>query len=198
MKIRSSLAVLLATCTAVTASAELSNEEVFGTCSVVTEIDEFTDEVTHILACWEGQRMLVAACFEDGRRRVGFSRGASHFKEQGDRLRVRYRFDKGEVFDQNWIALSSDLAVSEQPQDVAYFVQELHGADTVAFEIDGERERITLSEANTVGAINELIERCREEEEAESSAWLSAAGGRGAVLRGAPWCLTRDMGGWPA
>ena len=148
--------------------AENVHFEQYGMCFEYTNVDDFTDRTNHGLACvgdldniatgdvlrfecYEGESSLFIVQM--------YNRHTRTMPEPDERLSIRYRFDKGEVYSGEWVYFNeSVLGLEPAPLLEAL----LNDASLFVFEIDGELGRIDLSESDARAAAEKYVERCQE------------------------------------
>lgn len=157
-------AVMMAT--GVSLHGEVESYEQHGKCIYYTDVDDFTDDVSHGLACFEDKDniamgdMLKFECYEGGLSFVLlFNYHTRTMDDPEGVLPVRYRFDKGAVYSGDWMFIDGKVASLDTAPLLEAFLAE---PDLLVFEIDGEKGRIDLSESDTRVAAQRYIDLCPE------------------------------------
>ena len=157
------------------ASLGFSQEDemtMFGSCAVVTNTDDFTDEVTsHTLACADndGGHGVGAVCYTDSGRSVVQAVMfivPGVYLQDGAKVTLKYRFDQTEAFIGRATALNNNgvLITKSQYED---FLSGLAGSEeTFVFQLNDDTRRLDLSETDGEGAVAEFTSRCQEASEA--------------------------------
>lgn len=174
------------------------DEMSFGSCHVFTTMDDFTDELSHFAICeahggdagylhrprapWWNLTALqedpvrfdylaIVACTPLGPG-AAFQAGATWTDEAT--AKVRYRFDRGDVFSATWnwnrefyVAFAGDSSPS-RTAIVAPILRGIATADRFVFEVEGDKGVVDLTTADGRGVVEELVQRC---------GWEAAASG---------------------
>ena len=154
----------------VQAGAEVVDEETFDLCAVYDSVDEFTDERSSILLCFDEANQAFA-----GFQCSSTVRGASLSLgfDLDWLVRVGYRVGSGEVRWGTWHAegrlaiqqSDSEDSSIEAREDAARVIDELEDAvafgHSIVFEIDGERSKIEFpDQGRDTDAMTEYRDRC--------------------------------------
>ncbi len=159
--------VLILIVSVISAGADETMDEIaFGSCHAFTSIDDFTDELSHFAVCEaEGESLgdyrAIVACTPSGAG-AAFQAGIQLIWE--DTVKVRYRFDRGEVFSGiwNWSSdsnMASDFSSSGMDTATA-MLEGIRSASRFVFEVGDEKGVADLTSADGPGVVDEILERC--------------------------------------
>ena len=155
----------------------------YGACTVVSTVDQFTDEVAqHIMGCGGGDgfralRGVAVTCWGDQTAAtLTPASGVWQQRERGGWVSVRYRADKDDVQHDtsgSWHAAGSGGAITRESDTVERLLVTLAGAtDQFVFEIasmayGGNKysHTVELIETDAAGAVADLRTRCAGFEE---------------------------------
>ena len=116
--------------------------------------------------------LAIVACTPLGPG-AAFQAGTT-WPEEDPAIKVRYRFDRGDVFSGTWnwnseyyVAFSGDFS-SSRTTVVAPILQGIATASRLVFEVEGDKGVVDLTTADGRGVVEELVKRC---------GWETAASG---------------------
>ena len=174
MKRLASLAFAFAGLFAVPALAETENKERYGgNCSVATERDDFTDEITHHwLRCINfnfftpevGASDFMLFCG----RLPGYGvvlRTESQFHPSGDSVSVRYRWGKEKAQSENWEwkgDATIAAATTRNADTFSRFVEGMVTTNRLIFQVGTEKGSVKVTETERL-AIPDFKARCGKE-----------------------------------
>lgn len=154
--------VVLIASVAMSGSAEME----FGGCSVTTKQDEMTDVFLHTLSCSreEGEAAAaLAVCHPDGRKQIGLRPSKSLIIDEGEIVRIRYRFDQGaKVYRERWV-WANQVFVSSSPRYVSRFIGNLsRSSNWIVFEARGTRDVIRIEGSDPEAAVKAWEDLCED------------------------------------
>ena len=155
-----------------------SSPSFYGRCVVTSKTDKFTDDVFHSIMCYEPPSWTLEEYMETGFIRAGLllrsdslgmscDRGVllqpwvrSQF-HSGTHTRVRYRFDKHDHVEQNWMFNSyGNFAIYEMTNsEWSEFLHKIASSDQLIFEVGDAEGRINFG-VQTNDALAEFASRC--------------------------------------
>ena len=136
----------------------------FDACIVYTVIDYFTDEEHHRIRCdtneWWGKNWIGVDCAQRDWW-VTYLAVGDHIFHRGDKIRVKYRFDRLAVKHDDWMWSDDGHAYTFMPSIAMAFLQGVETARRLVFQIDDERGRVEFADSDAY-AVDEFTQRCAE------------------------------------
>ena len=152
------------------AHVESVNHKEYGNCTVLTSVDEFTDdEMDHILLCFSGGLLgllmegpgLALRWYEEGGTTVSFRTGDLVFLENLSSVSVVFRIDKGVVREGKWHWNSDGMsAVTHDQMIFDLLLKELPSGKRIVFKIGDEKGIVALD--GSARAIRDFRSRIQE------------------------------------
>ena len=155
-----------------------SSPSCYGRCVVTSKTDKFTDEASHFIECYEPPSGIREEYMQLGYIMPGLllrsdslsmscDRGVSlqpWVRSQfhsGTHTRVRYRFDKHDHVEQNWMFNSyGNFAIYEMTNsEWSEFLHKIASSDQLIFEVGDAEGRINFG-VQTNDALAEFASRC--------------------------------------
>ena len=182
MRIKAIFTILVLLVVSAYVGAEIKDLESYGICVAFTDIDEFTDEIIHALICGSKVKidptklsdfsktiddlsgeMVLASC-KGADQVVGFAIPFTFFGDNEDSGNVRYRFDKGEVYEESWSLPEeegSGTAHTDDPNTVSNFLEKMANIElSFVFELRDKIYKLDFSETDVSGATSDYVDRC--------------------------------------
>ena len=165
--------------------SEVHSVESYGICSVITDVDDFTDEITHGLFCVPdlnvnttvlmsldermrrvSKDMVAILCNEETQHRImmkGNLDVRAYYSGEFP-IDVRYRFDKGNIYEELWTNVDWwGGAATDDTEIVARFVAELASVkDTLVFGVKETIVRLDLADTDSASALVDYNSRCNQ------------------------------------
>lgn len=160
--------VLLFLIASIASADDIIDRAEYGTCDVLTFIDDFTDELRHRISCTESvseyssrSHWLAVECYAIGRW-VTYLEVGDFVSHLNDTINVKTRFDRLEVFNEVWRWDREDRYAYHFSTELASdFIKGLATAERFVFQIDERTGKINFSD-QTPSAVVELVSRCAE------------------------------------
>ena len=178
MRVKAIVAISVSLIVSASAGAEIKDLGSYGICAVFTDIDEFSDITTHAFICGSKVKIneddlsdvneridnisgeLIAILCQESEQVLLFSIPYMLFGDSGD---VRYRFDKGEVYEESWTFREegSGETYTEDPEVISNFLHKMSGVEsTFVFDFRGEIYKLDFSETDVSTATSDYVDRC--------------------------------------
>lgn len=146
-------------------SNDITNRAQFDACMVYTIIDDFTDEEHHGIRCdtneWWGEDWIGIDCAQRNWWVTYLAVGDPIF-HRGDKVRVKYRFDRLAVKHDDWMWSDDDgYAYTFMPSTAMAFLRGVETAGRLVFQLGAERGRIEFASSDAY-AVDEFTQRCAE------------------------------------
>lgn len=130
----------------ISSSYEMLEGKKYGNCSVWTQVDMFTDSVSHHVKCKEetiGDVTGIALSDWGSKKEVRLSKGILFHLEAG--ISVAFRIDKGELVEREafWNADGQDAVIQDESIYIR-LLKELSGGERVAIQVGDERGHLML------------------------------------------------------
>ena len=141
-------------------TSEIRNVKEYGNCTVLDQVDMFTDDVSHHIVCkestWTDETSLSVNLWSGNRYDIRLSKGVQFHLE--DSIAVAYRFDKGNLYQATveWFSENNVAAIRDRNRSVA-ILNDLAKADRVVIRVGDEGGNITLK--GSARAVDDFRER---------------------------------------